>query len=131
MSRDQQELFPGYNEKRAAAERQAREWQLPTPSTPPAPRWVNERGREVEPGHWPALPEYAHACPWRKPQRVILAQRVLDEENRHPWPNHDECHHPHLRETHIDSGEPCWPMLAELRVGPPPSCDAHQGGTER
>lgn len=122
-SRSQAELFPGHNEVRAAAERQARDWSTPAASTPPAPRWMNERDREVSPGRSPALPMCDEGCPWRKPQRVILAERVLDETTRHPWPNQDECQHAAKQVREIEYDEVCWPTLAELHLGPPdPDC---------
>jgi hypothetical protein len=61
---------------------------------------------------------------------VILAQRVLDETTRRPWPHADECHHPDKRVAEVEHGEVCWPMLAERRLSPPPlACDGSGEGS--
>ncbi len=102
---------------RMQAGQQAREWQHPLEPWPdPRPTWVDEHGHGVEPGTWPALPECSIACPWRKPQRVILAERALDEACTLPWPRYDECQFPAKVEREVDDHDVCWPALARLRI---------------
>jgi hypothetical protein len=120
---DQAKLFPGHGDKRAEAERLSRAWFEPEPGTAPAPRWIDERFREVDPGTWPALPTCSKACPWRKPQRVILAQRALEEDPSRSWPHADECRHPDKRVAEVELDETCWPMLAERRLSSPPATE--------
>jgi hypothetical protein len=117
MSHAQPEMFPSHTAARARAEQQAREWSMPAKDTLPTPRWMAEWGGEAEPGHVPSLPQCSRECPWRKPQRVILAERALAGEG--PWPYEDQCVHPDKYVRDIDNDETCWPKLAAIGISAP------------